>query len=158
VISDLEDCSETEIQQQIRYLHETPVREIGAPLQTRKWVLKRGSIRTLAALGALKTEFGQIGPLIPTASDGERKFRIAEIVPLLRSNSGVDDELLRTIEGLVDKDSRGEVTYNVMVLLQGSEYIVKDGNKRAIAFYERRRESTTHLIDFPVFVVQIAQT
>ena len=139
-------------------MHETPVRGIGALVRARKCVLKRGSLRTLAALAALKTEFGQIGPFVPRASDGERKFRIAEIVPLLRSNPGADDELLRRIEGFVEKDSRGEVRYNVTILLQGSEYIVKDGNKRTIAFYERRRESMTHLIEFPVFVVQFAQT
>lgn len=156
MISDLKNCLEAEIQQQLRYLDETPVGRIAELIRAGKCVLRRGKVRALAELGELKTEFGQIGPLVPAALDGARKFRIAEIVPLLRGNPGADDALMRKIEGFVEKDGRGEVSYNVTILLQGSEFIVKDGNKRAIAFYERRRESMSHPIEFPVFIVQSA--
>lgn len=117
---------------------------------------RTGKVRALAELGELKTEFGQIGPLVQTALHGARKFRIAEVVPLLRGNPGADDVPMRKIEWFVEKDSRGEVSYNVTIVLQESEFIVKYGNKRTIAFYERRRESINHPIEFPVFVVESA--
>jgi hypothetical protein len=153
MIMDLENCSVQETQEQIRYLDGTPVRGIAELIRTRQCILKKGRVRTLAHLGTLKTEFGQIGWLTPNVSDGENKFRIAEIVPTLKSNPGADDDLLRNIEHFIAKDSRGEIQYNVTIFKQGADFIVKDGNKRSIAFYERRREAGNDCIEFPVFVV-----
>jgi hypothetical protein len=132
------------------------VRGIGELLRRRVCTLSKGRVKTLRDLGALKTEFGQIGMLLPHVSTGERKFRISEVTPLLRTNPGLDDELLRKIDEFASKDRRGEVTYNVTIFSHGSDLVVKDGNKRTIAFYERRRDSLTEQIDFPVFLIQPA--
>lgn len=156
MISDLRDCTEQELQAQINYLEGTPVRGIAELLRTGQCVLKRGSVPTFTHLGALKTEFGQIGPLVPNATDGETKFRVAELVPLLRNNSGVDDGLLQKIDAFVEKDKRGEVDYNVTIFDHGNDLVIKDGNKRTVAFFERRKGSSNDAIAFPVFVVQQA--
>lgn len=154
MIADLRDCTEQELQAQIKYLEETPVRGIAQLLRSGRCVLKRGSVPTLTQLGALKTEFGQIGPLVPAATHGEMKFRVAELVPLLRNNPGVDDGLLTKIEAFVEKDERGEVEYNVTIFDHGNDLVIKDGNKRTAAFFERRKGSSNDAIAFPVFVVQ----
>jgi len=154
MITDLRDCTEQELQAQINYLEGTPVRGIVQLLRTGRCVLKRGSVPTLTELGALKTEFGQMGPLVPNATHGETKFRVAELVPLLRGNPGVDDGLLTKIDAFVEKDKRGEVEYNVTIFDHGNDLVIKDGNKRTVAFFERRKGSCNDVIAFPVFVVQ----
>ena len=155
MITDLLDCTEQELQTQITYLEGTPVRGIAQLLRTRKCVLKKGSVPTLTQLGALKTEFGQIGPLVPNATDGQKKFCVAELVPVLRNNPGVDDGLLTKIDAFVEKDKRGEIDYNVTIFDHGNDLVIKDGNKRTVAFFECRKGSSNDAIAFSVFVVQI---
>lgn len=154
VIADIENCSAEEIQKQIAYLAKTPVRGIAELLRSAKCTLKKGIVRSLIYLGGLKTEFGQVGPLIPSAEDGEQKFRVSEILPILRANPGVDDGgLLRAIEVFIEKDRRGEVEYNVTIFNFGNEFVIKDGDKRTIAFYENRKGLGSDAIEFPVFIV-----
>lgn len=154
VIRSLQYCTEVETEGPIGYLEQTPVRGIADLLRTRQCILRKGKIQTLAHLGALKTEFGQIGWLYPSGADGETKFRVAEVAPALRANPGADDRLLRNIEYFIEKDSCGEVDYNITIMKHGIDLIVKDGNKRAIAFYERRSGSNYTNIDFSVFIVE----
>jgi len=138
-------------------LEATPVRVIAKLLRTGQCTLKSGIVRSLAQLGALKTEFGHIGVLLPPTVHGERKFRVCEVGPVLRSNAGVDNGgLLREIDAFIAKDERGEVQYNVTIFRQGTDLVVKDGNKRTIAFYERRKGSSDE-IEFPVFIVEPAE-
>lgn len=157
VIADVRSCSFEEFRRQIGYLEATPVRGIAELLRTGRCTLKRGIVRSLAQLGALKTEFGQIGVLLPPAMHGERKFRVREVAPVLRSNPEVDEGgLLREIDAFIEKDERGEVQYDVTIFRQGTDLVVKDGNKRTIAFYERRKGSSDE-IEFPVFIVEPAE-
>lgn len=157
MIADVRPCSPEELQSQIAYLEATPVREIAELLRVGRCSLKKGIVRSLPELGLLKTEFGPIGPLVPSASDGEVKFRVHEVAPILRANPGVDDGgLLAKIEALIEADARGQIQYNVTIFHHGGELIVKDGNKRAIAFYERRKGSGNR-IEFPVFIAGFAQ-
>ena len=154
MITDLLNCTEQELQAQIAYLEGTPVSGIAQRLRTRQYILKKGSVLTLTQLGALKTEFGKIGPLVSNATDGEKKFCVAELLPILRNNPGVDDGLLTKIDAFVEKDMRGEIEYNVTILDQGNDLVIKDGNKRTVAFFERRKGASNDAIVFPVFVVQ----
>jgi len=157
MIEDLRECSEREVNEQINYLENTPVRGIADLLRSGQCKLKRGTVRSLRCLGNLKTEFGEIGTLIPTTTEGEKKFRVLEVVPILRANPDVNDGgLLRAIETFIEKDLVGEVEYNVTIFDYGSEYMVKDGDKRSIAFYENRRGSESDVIEYPVYVVSLA--
>jgi hypothetical protein len=153
MITDIENCSAQQLQSQINYLLETPVKGVAVNLLCGLCSLKKGNVRSLSWLGDLKTEFGQIGHLSPDAGKGQRKFRVREVVPLLRANPGVDARLLRAIEDFVKKDELGEVEYNVTLYYDGSELVMKDGDKRTIAFYERRKDLGDDTIQYPVFIV-----
>jgi hypothetical protein len=154
MITNVEGCSEEEAQAQIRYLAQTPIRGIAELLESGRCRLKKGVVSSLIALGSLNTEFGQIGSLVPSVSNEERKFRVSEIVPLLRSNPDADERLLQKIEAFVAADKRGEVKYNVTIFNYGDALVIKDGNKRTIAFYERRKESASDDIEFFVYIVE----
>ncbi len=156
MITDVENCSADELQRQIAYLCKTPVRKIAKCLWGRQCTLKKGIVRSLKALGNLKTEFGKIGSSFPKGTDGEQKFRVSEVMPLLRSKRECDAQLQNKIEAFIAKDGRGEVEYNVTVFCSGNDPIIKDGNKRTIAFYERRKELSNDVIEFRVYVVQPA--
>jgi hypothetical protein len=154
MIHNIKNCVQDEVRDQIAYLANTPVRGIASLLQREQYVLKKGVIRSLNYLGGLKTEFGEIGPLIPGAEEGEKKFLVSELVPVLKEHPEVEDNgLLKEIEEFMAKDKRGEVSYNVTIFDFGSEYIIKDGDKRSIAFYENNRTSGSDTIDYPVFIV-----
>lgn len=153
MIADLVECSESETQDQIGYLAGTTVQGIAYLLQSGQCTLKKGVVHSLNYLGNLKTEFGKIDGLIPSATEGEKKFRVSEIVPMLKANPIVnDDGLLDGIEGFIEKDRLAEVEYNAMIFDFGNEFIIKDGNKRTIAFYENRKDSDKDVIEYPVYI------
>jgi len=152
MIADIKLCTASELADQIRYLSPTPVSDIAKLLQSGQCRLSQGVIRSLADLGALKTEFGAIGPLTPPAMQGEKKFRVREILSLLHANPGIDVDLHTKIDAFL-QDDEGNIDYNVTVMRLNNDLIIKDGNKRSIAFYERRRGSTEQ-IDYPVFLVE----
>ncbi|MCG7895319.1 MAG: hypothetical protein JAZ12_12780 [Candidatus Thiodiazotropha taylori] len=154
MIHDIKECVPEEVQSQITYLAQTPVRSIASLLRSGQYRLNKGVIRSLNFLGDLKTEFGQIGPLVPSTEEGEKKFRVLEIVPILKANPQVEDNgLLVAIEEFMAKDKRREVYYNITIFDTGSEYIIKDGNKRSISFYENNKTFNSDIINYPVFVV-----
>src|SRR5436309_3088040 len=106
LIEDIQPCSSAELADQIGYLAATPVGGIAMRLQLGQCRLSKGVVRSHAELGALKTEFGQIGPLFPPTQQGERKFLVCEILPLLRANPGIGDDLKTKIEAFLHSDER----------------------------------------------------
>lgn len=154
MIDDLRVCLNSEVADQIAYLENTPVRGIANLLKRKQCNLYQGSICSLKALGNMKTEFGDIGRLTPSATEGQKKFRVSEVVPILRANPDVDDRgLLKAIDTFIQKDRVGEIDYNVTIFNLENEYIIKDGDKRTIAFYENRKSSKYGDIEYPVYVV-----
>lgn len=154
MIDDIKGCTLEEIQNQIDYLAQTPVSGIASLLHSSQCTLRKGVIRSLRYLGNLKTEFGPIGPLLPEAEEGQAKFRVSEIVAILRANPEVENNgLLEAVEEFMIKDKRGEVSYNITIFDFETEYIIKDGDKRAVAFYENNKTAGSDTIEFPVFVV-----
>jgi hypothetical protein len=151
MVEDIRPCSAKELQDQIDYLLNTPVRGIAVLLANGQFKLSKGVVRSLAALGSLKTEFGQLGSSTPSARQGEQKFRIAEVLPVLRVLPDGGD-LLRRIEYFLQKDE-ADIDYNVTLLRVGQELISKDGNARTIAFYERHKGGADQ-IDYAVFLVE----
>jgi len=151
-------CSTDETQRQINHLSSTPVSGIAELLRSRRCVLKKGVVSSLQYLGSLKTEFGQIGPLVPAQKTGERKFLVSEIVPILRANRNIpDDGLLQRIEAVIKKEAKNEIEFNITLLLCNGEIIIKDGNKRTIAYYENRKNLNQTAINYEVYVVESAQ-
>lgn len=153
MIMDTQLCSPTELEKQIAYLEATPVAGIANLLRGGQLCLKKGVLKSLDELGRLKTEFGTIGSRIAPRTYGERKFRVCEVLPMLQANPSLDKPMFRKVEQFMEKDGRGAVEYNVTILRSGIDLIVKDGNKRTIAFYERRK-GVSDQIDFPVFLAE----
>ena len=151
MIHDIELCSPVELSEQISYLEGTPVAGIAALLRRGTLRLYKGTVRSVRELGTLKTEFGKIGSQVAPPMDGESKFRICEVLPLLRTHPNLDQQLMRNIQEFIDKDARGEVAYNTTILRRGTDLIVKDGNKRTVALYERRNDGPDR-ISFSVFL------
>lgn len=155
ILENIIECEPEEIASQISYLDSTPVSGIAQLLRSGKCILSKGFITSLQALGFLKTEFGQIGTLIPSSITGQKKFIVSEIVPVLRANPGAkDDGLLRTIEALIEKEANDEVDFNVTLFKMNEEYIIKDGNKRTVSFYENRRHLKQDKIRYEVYLVK----
>lgn len=154
MFSNLQDCDSVELTRQMNYLSATPVAGIVALLRDGRCLLKKGIVSTLSNLGTLKTEFGEIGSLVPPQRGGEHKFLVSEIVPLLRANRHIPDgDLLRKIESIMGKEARNEIEFNVTVFSRNGEAIVKDGNKRTIAFFENRRQRNNAEINYEVYLV-----
>ncbi len=152
------DCSPDETQQQINYLSSTPVSGIAEFIRSGCYVVKKGVISSLQLLGNLKTEFGSIDSLHPPQKIGERKFLVSEIVPILRANRDIEDGgLLQSIEAVMKNESKGGVEFNITILRLNGETIIKDGNKRTIAYYENRKNLNITAIHYDVYVVSPAQ-
>ncbi len=142
--------------EQIQYLAATPVRGLAALLSSGLCKLSFGIERCLGDLGALRTELGTLGDLQSVKLTREPKFRLRDVVPLLRANRGSAEEMLRAIERWIETDIRGEIRYNSTVMIEDGEPVLKDGNHRTLAFFERRRNTET-AIAFEMFVVEISK-
>src|SRR5205807_442764 len=114
----------SELEAQMAYLARTPVAGIARLLESGQCRLSKGVVRSLAVLGSLKTEFGQLGTIPPPPTSGEQKFRVAQVLPALRQLSDGGD-LLRRIEAFLHMDE-AHIEYNVTVIRLGKELIVKD--------------------------------
>lgn len=152
MIQGVEQCSNEETNAQIEYLISTPVSGITEYLINGQLKLSKGNVESLEFLGSLKTEFGVIGSIVPKSMEGQKKFRVSELVPALKNHPTVDDGgLLKKIESIASNVN--EIEFNITVLALGNELIIKDGNKRTIAFYENRKESLNRDICYPVYIV-----
>lgn len=150
-------CGKEETQNQIEYLSNTPVFKLAELLREEKCTLSKGLLCSLKQLGDLKTEFGQIGLLVPTTTSGAIKFRVCELVSILRSNPHITDNgLLERIEAIMEKEAANAIPFNITVLQLNGEVVVKDGNKRTIAFFENRRNQSVDEIHYEIFLVQPA--
>jgi len=146
-------CEAGELKQQINYLKNTPVKGLSDLLKQGELQLGYTFINSIDALGALKTEFGAIDTLAPQSCNGEKKFLVSDIYSALCSNPSIDDGgLLQSIEEIRIAESNNEVEFNITALFQNNELVIKDGNKRTIAFYENRRNSHPLKMNFKLFV------
>ena len=121
MIDNISECSADEIEAQIQYLAWTPVAAIAKLLLNQQAVLKNGVLRSLKYLGTLKTEFGEVSSLVPQTTSGERKFRVAELLGLLKRSDRPDNELLSKVETFIAMDERGIVNYNITILSHAGE-------------------------------------
>ena len=155
MIKNIKQCSESEINSQIKYLSNTPVSKIADFLRTGSLKLQKGIITSLSDLGQLKTEFGPIGNIKPKAIEGEIKFIVSELVPTLKNNPNViDNGLLVNIESIAEKEKKNEIEFNITIFSNGNELIIKDGNKRTVAYYENRKTNIIDSIDYPVYIIE----
>jgi len=153
IVHNLTECNQEEIRNQIEYLSATPVCGIAKLLYEQKCGLKKGFIRSIKTLGNVKTEFGRIGPLLPASRGGEIKFKVSELVPILRTNPNVNDNgLLNSIDKMIELEKHGNIEFNITLFYMNGEYIIKDGNKRTIAFYENRKYLSKDNINYEAYI------
>lgn len=152
MVEQIEPCSLSELKAQIAYLEKTPVACIAQLLETGQCQLSKGVVRSLAVLGSLKTEFGQLGTLTPPPASGEPKFRVAQVLPALRQLPDGGD--LRNRIEMFLRMNEADIDYNVTIMRIGPDFIVKDGNARTIAYYERRKDTVGPFV-YHVFLVDI---
>lgn len=152
MIENVEECTPQEIQRQIDYLAATPVAVIASLLRNGQCKLSKGVVRFVAKLGSMKTEFGDLGNSKAPATEGQKKFRVSEVLPTLKKDLSHDKSLRKRVESFLAKDE-ADIEYNTTIMREGDELIMKDGNARSIAFYERRRNGAEDEIEYPVFLV-----
>ena len=97
-------------------------------------------------LGALKTEFGQIGPYVCSETDRQAKFSVAEVLPLLWKDPNADSAMLASIEALIVAHREGLVEYNITLFQIGDSVIIKDGNKRTIAYHAAQQGAEDRIL------------
>ena len=87
MIEEIQPCSPSELEVQIAYLASTPVPGIAHLLESGQCRLSKGVVRSLAVLGSLKTEFGQLGSISPPPTSGNRNSAWHRCCQLLRQAS-----------------------------------------------------------------------
>lgn len=112
--------------------------------------LSEASVRSLHDLGTLDTIFSELGSARP--QPGQERFKVKDVMQVLESHRA-DPKMLSAIKGIIASDANGTVEYNITVLRSSTGLTLIDGNKRSIAFFERRRGTKTP-IDFAVWVVE----
>jgi hypothetical protein len=150
VLSNARSCSSDEIRAQAEYLAATPVSTIADALRSGQARLSTATFRSLADLGSLETIFGTLGQFRPPA--GQHRFKVSQILPCLKASDDADPKMRADITGFMASDANGAVEYNVTLVRSQAGLVLADGNKRSVAFFERRRGSEAP-IDFKVFVV-----
>jgi hypothetical protein len=152
IIKNIQACNAKEIESQIQYLKSTPVSHIAGELRRNKLSLSKGIIDSVAILGSLQTIFGKLGTLSPANGAPRNRFLVSEIFPLLTGHPKADPVTLQSLVGLMRSDAIGRVEYRVTILRRDDDLTIIDGNKRTVAYYERRKADTRQ-ISYPVFVV-----
>lgn len=156
MITDIMICGIQETQNHIRYLEQTPVRELADLLRSKHYVLKKGNITSLNYLGSLKTEFGELGGIKSMKVFDRNKFLVSEVMTILRRSDCSDKISLQSIEYFTKIDGENKLELKITIFNDGTDYIIKDGNKRAVAFYERRININKNNIIFPIYLIDFA--
>ena len=60
---------------------------------------------------------------------------------------------LRSIEYFIKKDEEGELEFKPTIYHENNDYVIKDGNTRSVAFYERRKKSNVDDISLPIYLI-----
>jgi hypothetical protein len=154
-IEELTDCTAAEADRHVGYLLGAPRHDLATEVLRGHRIVRRGLICSVSALGDLPTGWSVLEgtKLRLRPPDGRRRFRVREVLPLLIEHGVEEFPDLRTIGEHMRLHA--ELALDVLITLvredSGMAYIV-DGNKRAVAVYERRRRSGGDL-DLPVYLL-----
>ncbi len=147
-------CGIQEKQNLIRYLENTPISGLVNGLRSGVFVLKKGNIISLEYLGSLKTEYGDLGGIISREIIKRSKFLVSEVMAILKRPDCSDEKSLDSIEFFIKKNEAEECEYIISIFHDKTDYIIKDGNKRAVAFYEKRKAINKDNITFPIYIIE----
>jgi hypothetical protein len=80
-------------------------------------------------------------------------FLVSDVLATLRRSDSPDGEVLHSIERFIAMEAAGSLDLVVTLAQMDGRYIIADGNKRAMAYYESRRGQGSDAIALPVFLV-----
>ena len=149
VLTNLRGCSIDEVTRQAAYFPAIPVNTVADALLSGQARLSRASLCSLHDLGTLATIFGTLGTERPQPR--QERFTVMDVMQVLESKRA-DPKMLGEIKGFMASDANDVVDYNITIVRSSIGLTLIDGNKRNIAFFERRRGIETP-IDFAVWVV-----
>lgn len=158
------DCDENESLGIAQYLLGTSVAKLGRGLERGELVLRKIVISTAVELGELITLTGEIPedkvlggikPVPPTTFvNGGLKYRVREQLEAMEGADIDDGGHLETIKRYIDRLEAKEPLDMIAIAVQEDEgYMLVDGNKRAIAYYEICKNGAVNGIDYPVYVL-----
>ena len=146
-------CSEKERGDHLCYLIKTTQKKTGGWYPTTDYQWYTARIRSLAALGTLKTFW-------KWETD---RSSVKEVVPLLQSK-GYDDDMLQIISEYQEGLSSGEHTLELRVegscpltVVYTPDLVITDGNKHAVAYYENMKAENRHDINLELFFLTPAE-
>ena len=159
------DCTPEEIGDHIAYLgSQDGWGECLANVLRGARALRRADIESVCYLGSMLTAFSELGseggsPFKSAVLYGRPKFRVCEVLPTLQRVQPLEGNSRRTLERIEffkAEDAQGELQgekLRVTVVIHGGEYVIKDGCKRAVAFYEGRKSLKSDSTVFPIWVI-----
>lgn len=157
MITYIENCGIRETEELICYLEKTPVKELANLLRSKNYELKKGNITSIEDIGSLKTKFGELGEIQSIEVFNRDKFLVKEVIPILMRTENHSNKYaqkaLNEIKEFIIKDKADELEYKISIFQEvNAGYVIEDGNKRSIAFYERRKTNEKN-ISFPIYLI-----
>lgn len=167
MIEKIKPCAIEEIKSLGNYLvNKSYVQNIGKSLLEGQSILKAGKISSLRTLGSLKTMTGFIDnsaitgpnrPIQPTSEfRGEKKYLVKEILPSLQGRELNDGGHIQTIEKYMKMFAKGDhIDMIVSSVEYNNDFMLIDGNKRSVAYYETMKSHNIDNIDFTIYIIPI---
>jgi len=165
MIKELEMCENFVVKNHGSYLLGSNVKKYGSDLLQGHAVLKNGVIDSLTTLGNLKTYTGVIpecaitGPNIPIEPQHEfnrdRKYLVKEQLPFMGYADIDDGGHIETIKDYMKKlENNEQLDMIITVLKQIDDFILVDGNKRTVAFYEYSKKREIKNINYQIYILE----
>ena len=128
----------------------TPVAYLADYLRKGHLTLKKGNLVSLKSLGAFKSIFDDLGGIRSELIYKRDRFLIEEVAQILKRKDCSDKKSLESVRYFM----QNEGTYELKItILCEKDYIVMDGNKRATAFYENKKNAMANNINLSVFLL-----
>ncbi len=119
------------------YLLATPVASLGRDLLLGKAGAWHATIADREALGSTLTLFGDLGTANAMQRFGREKFRVRDVLPVLRGDDRPAEADRADIEAKMAAEQRGDIRDRTITAVEhGRVWMLADGNRRAIAIHE----------------------
>jgi len=136
----------------IEHLTTTPVARNFFPYFEKRFFISNVQISSLKELGRLRTIFGDLGGIRSSSKGSAQKFTVSRVLPALKKPACTDKEGLESIRRFMD--NLDEFPFLVTIVKDQVNYMIVDGDKHAVAFYEHSRKIPNEdEIDFRAFLI-----
>ncbi|HLQ33696.1 MAG TPA: hypothetical protein VK457_13500 [Chloroflexota bacterium] len=153
MISEVRECWPEEVRSHLLYLLYTPVCQYACSITRGGYGLRRAVINSISYLGSLPTIFQNLGTADASTIVGHSPFLVKDVMPVLQGSNHPDDSALLSIQQFMAMEAEGTLDLIVTLLKSDAGYVILDGNKRVVAFYEQRKQQKSDGTALPVFVI-----